>query len=238
MSGVDETRATRYVTGEVNMHPALEEIPDRIIETALAALTQANTLAVFHDPGMEHRDHLCILSAALAGELFIKAIIAKEHPLLIFRDLFHLDQHISDSFLVDDIILGGRTYSFEHLPKLLWVTANERIDLELFDRVKRARNAVQHFCTPDLPLRRLSLEFLYLTVDPLASRHFGINCIEYHEDHVGYDYIVSCLLGSELPFSIPDDFVLTEIRASEIIDECSRPYREGFGLEVLERLKG
>lgn len=219
------------------MHPALEKIPDRIVETALAALTQANTLAVFSDPGMEHRDHLCILSAALAGELFIKAVIAKEHPLLIFKDLFHLDQHITDPFVVNDIILNGKTYNFEYLPKLLWVTANERVDSELFKRVKEARNAVQHFCTPTLPLRRLSLEFIYLTVDPLVYRHFGIYCIEHHEDDVGYDHVVAGLLRNELPFSIPDDFALTEIDAREIINECSTPFKEGFGRKILERLE-
>lgn len=219
------------------MHAALERIPERIVETALAALTQANTLAVFSDPGMEHRDHLCILSAALTGELFIKAVIAEEHPLLIFKDLFHLEPHITEPFVIDDIVLNSRTYNFEHLPKLLWVAANERVDLDLFDRVKKARNAVQHFCTPVLPLRRLSLEFLYLVIDPLIRRRFGIYCIEYHEDHVGYDHVVQCLLRNELPFSIPDNFTLTEIDAKEIIEECSKPFQEGFGREVLERLE-
>jgi hypothetical protein len=185
---------------------------------------------------MEHRDHLCILSAALTGELFIKAAIAEEHPLLIFKDLFHLEPHITEPFVIDDVILNSRTYNFEHLPKLLWVAANERVDLDLFDRVKKARNAVQHFCTPTLPLRRLSLEFLYLIVDPLAYRRFGINCVEYHEDHVGYDYVVECLLRNELPFSIPDNFALTEINAQKIIAECSKPFKEGFGRKVLERL--
>jgi len=40
---------------------------------------------------MDHWEDMRILNAALAGELFIKVIVANEHPLLIFRDLFQLD---------------------------------------------------------------------------------------------------------------------------------------------------
>ncbi len=44
--------------------------------------------STFADPGNEHWDFICVLNTAHAGELFLKASIAKEHPLLIFKDLF------------------------------------------------------------------------------------------------------------------------------------------------------
>lgn len=75
------------------MNVALEQIPERILNLAMGALTQANTHAVYLDPGNEHWQHICVLNAAHAGELFIKAIIAKEHPLLIFKDIFNLDDN-------------------------------------------------------------------------------------------------------------------------------------------------
>jgi hypothetical protein len=74
------------------MHKALKDIPERILNVAIGALIQANQHAVYYDPGMDHWTEMSILNAATAGELFLKAIIAKEHPLLIFRDLFQLDE--------------------------------------------------------------------------------------------------------------------------------------------------
>lgn len=211
------------------VHSGLKDIPQRILDVAIGALIQANTHAVFHDPGMEHRDHMCILNAASAGELFLKAIIAKEHPLLIFRDLFQLDDPANQDLSIDHIIERGRTYNFEHLPKLLWVATGERIpDFDSFDKLRRARNAIQHFCSPTDRdgLRKIALDFLYKNIDPLIHKHFEIYAIEHHEDHVGYDYVVSCLVGSEYLFSIPDDFKTGEISFADELAETSNGYQK------------
>lgn len=164
------------------MHESLKQIPKRILEVAIGALTQANHHAVYYDPGMDHWDHMSVLNASLAGELFLKAIIAKEHPLLIFRDLFHLDDPNSQEMNLERIIEHGRTYNFEHLPKLLWVATGERLpDLVNFEKLRRVRNSIQHFCVPDgVSLNRLALEFIYNNLDPLINKHFGLCAIEYH----------------------------------------------------------
>jgi hypothetical protein len=219
------------------MHKALEDIPDRILTNALGALTHANTLAVYRDPGKEHHDDLCVLSAALAGELTLKAIIAEEHPLLLFKDLFHLDQPGNDEFDIEHTIRSGKTYGLEHLPQLLWVARNDRLpDKASFDAVRSARNSVQHFCTPSgVDLREVSLRFIYNNIDPLIKKYFDFNAIEFHEDHaVSYDYVVSSLIGHELAFSIPDDFAVTEIDIEAELREASQVYREGFGRILME----
>jgi hypothetical protein len=171
------------------MHKELKDIPARILEVATGTLIQANQHAVYYDPGMDHWTDISILNAATAGELFLKAIIANEHPLLIFRDLFQLDDPSNDDLTIEHIIQRGKTYSFEHLPKLLWVATGERLpDVGSFERLPKARNAIQHFCSPTIgDLRRLALTFLYQNIDPLIYRHFGLCAVEYHEDHVGYD---------------------------------------------------
>ena len=222
------------------MHKALEDIPVRILNNAMGALTQANTLAVYHDPGMEHRNDLCVLSAALAGELFFKAIIADEHPLLLFKDLFHLDQPKNEVFDIERTIGSGRTYGFDHLPQLLWVTRGERLpDPTSFEAVRVARNSVQHFCTPvGVNLRTISLNFIYKNLDPLIKKYFDINAIEYHEDlSVSYDYVVSFLIGHELEFSIPDDFCVTEINLKQELSETSSGYQSNFGRRLLDAEK-
>lgn len=209
------------------MHSDLAQIPGRILEVAIGALTQANQHAVYYDPGMDHWDYMSVLNAALAGELFLKAIIAKEHPLLIFRDLFQLDDPNNYDLKIDHIIEKGKTYNFEHLPKLLWVSTGERLpDVDSFERLRKARNAVQHFCSPETNLSNLSLEFLYKNVDPLINKHFGLCAIEYHEDHVGYDYVVQRLIGQELFFSIPDQFQVGEIDLMEELADATPSYRD------------
>ena len=214
------------------MHAGLKDIPARILDVAIGAPTQANTHAVYNDPGMDHWADMSVLNAAMAGELFLKAIVAKEHPLLIFRDLFQLDDPMNHDLKIERVIEKGKTYNFEHLPKLLWVSTGERLpDMDNFEKLRKARNAIQHFCSPaeTVDLRRLALEFLYQNIDPLINRHFDLCAIEYHEDtSVGYDYIVGCLIRHELFFSIPDKFVITEIDLNEALSGCNDEYRQGL----------
>jgi hypothetical protein len=210
------------------MNEALRDIPDRILGLATAALTQANMHAVFMDAGSEHWPLMSILNTAHAGELFLKAMIASEHPLLIFRDLVSLDDNRTDELGLETLLSRGRTHDFEKLPQVLWATTGLRIpNPECFDRLRRARNAIQHFCAPDIrDLGTLSLEFIYTIIDPLIAERFGLFAIEYHEDHsAGYDYIVQALLARELRFSIPANFRLTEIRIAEEIKHASAGYQ-------------
>jgi len=218
------------------MHSDLKDIPKRILSAAIGALTQANQHAVYFDPGMDHWDYMAVLNAALAGELFLKAIIATEHPLLIFRDLFQLDDPSNQDLTIEHIIDKGRTYGFEHLPKLLWVSTGERLpDLESFERLRKARNTLQHFCAPEqtVDLSGVALEFLYKNIDPLIHRYFGLYAIEYHEDvSIGYDYVVRCLVGRELFFSIPEDFEVPEINLEEALSKTSHEYCSEFERRV------
>lgn len=226
------------------MHSDLKDIPNRILSVALGALTQANQHAVYYDPGMDHWHDMSVLNAATAGELLIKAVIAKEHPLLIFRDLFQLDDPNNSDLTIEHIVSHGKTYGLEHLPKLLWVVTGERIpDPESFEKLRKARNAIQHFVSPaEEDLRRLVLEFIYKNVDPFLYRHFNRCAVEFHEDvDIGYDYVVDCVIGNELLFSIPKGFSVSEIDLASTISRTSMSYRtellrrfasEGIHLEI------
>lgn len=210
------------------MNEQLRQIPDRILGLAIAALTQANTHAVFQDPGNEHWPLMSVLKAAHAGELFLKAIIANEHPLLIFKDVAGLDDSRTDEPDIPTLLTRGRTHDFEKLPHVLFKTTGTRIpNMGCYERLRRARNAIQHFCPPDGDdLSQLSLEFIYTIIDPLIFRYFGLYAIEYHEDHsVGYDYVVACLLRRKIHFTMPDDFTVTEIDVSEEIAGTTDAYR-------------
>ena len=213
----------------------LEQIPSRILSLAVGALAQANMHAVFMDPGNEHWDFISITNAAHAGELFLKAIIAKEHPLLLFKDLFSLDDNRADALDLVNLIQRGRTHDFEKLPQVLWVATGQRIpNPDCFERLRRARNSIQHFCAPENGnFQALSLEFIYTIIDPLIRENFGLSAIEFHEDHsVGYDYVVGCVVRHRLKFSLPDDFKVGEINLREELDGADEEYRSWLEQEL------
>ncbi len=217
------------------MNPLLAQIPRRILYLAEGALTQANTHAVFSDPGNEHWTEISIINTAHAGELFLKAIIANEHPLLIFKELFSLDDNSGGALDLDQLIKRGRTHDFERLPQVLWVTTGKRLpNMACFDRLRRARNAIQHFCAPEKEdFRKLSLEFIYTIIDPLIAETFGLCAIEFHEDHsVGYDYVVEQLIRRQLKFTLPDDFDVGEIDLNESLNGTPKSYRAWMRKEL------
>lgn len=190
------------------------------------------------DPGNEHWPLMSVLNAAHAGELFLKAIIATEHPLLIFKDIVALDDGKLDELDLGRLLMRGRTHDFEKLPQVLWATTGLRIpNPDCYEHLRQARNAIQHFCPPDnRDLSELSLEFIYTVLDPLIAERFGIYAIEHHEDHnVSYDYVVACLLRHELRFSLPADFAVTEIDLDKEVGAASGEYRIWFR-EALARI--
>lgn len=209
------------------MNEQLRAIPERIVGLATAALSQANTHAVFMDPGSEHWPLISVLNTAHAGELFLKGIIAREHPLLIFKDIVNLDDSRADELDLAALLTRGRTHDFEKLPQVLWATTGIRVpNLDCYERLRRARNAIQHFCPPETgDLSELSLEFIYTIIDPLIAQHLQMYAIEYHEDHsVGYDHVVAALLRRQIRFSMPTDFDLTEIDVAAETSDAGENY--------------
>ena len=180
------------------------------------------------DPGNEHWDFISILNSAHAGELFLKAAIAREHPLLLFKEIYSFDDEMSEYLEIENMIKRGKTHEFDRLPHILWAATGMRIEnKECFDRLRKARNAIQHFCAPDSEkFSELSLEFIYTVIDPLISKLFGICAIDYHEDHsIGYDYIVARLIKSELPFTLSKDFDIGDISLKHELKNTSAKYQ-------------
>ena len=213
----------------------LTQIPDRILGLAESALRQANMHAAFLDPGNEHWGLMSVLNAAHAGELFIKAMIAKVDPLLVFAKVDPAAIPTNPS-LIAALLSNGKTHNFEKLPDVLKAITGLSIpDAVLFERLRKARNSIQHFCPPDgeKDPSRLALEFVYSVLDPLIRTQFGLFAIEFHEDHnVGYDYLVAVLLRHQLHFSVPEDFDVSEIDLDEEIAPATGDYKAWFRSEL------
>ena len=216
------------------IYPNFREIPNRILSLAMAALCQANMHSAFMDPSSQYSPQIGILNAAHAAELFIKAIISTQHPLLIFKDIFILDDKSDIYPDVSTLIERGRTHDFEKLPQILWITTGIRIpNLTSFEKVRKIRNAVQHFCAPDSEnLWNVALEFIYTNIDPLIKRFFSAYAIHFHHD-VFYDHLVASIVRSQCRFSIPDDFDLTEIRLTDVLRGADLAYRTWIESEMV-----
>lgn len=218
------------------MNDHFKDIPQRILYQAQCALSQANMHAAFFDPGNEHWHLMSVVNTAHAGELFLKAIIATEHPLLVFKDIFNLDDGKSEELDIPSLLKRGRTHDFEKLPQVFWAVMGERIpNMECYDKLRLARNNIQHFCAPDNEIHygELSLEFIYTIIDPLIKKYFDMYAIEFHEDHsVGYDYLVGTLLRRGIKFSIPNDFNLTEINLAEELAKANENYKAWIKMEL------
>lgn len=207
------------------MHESLKGISTRILGLATDALKRANTDAVYFDPGMEHRQSLAPLAAAHAGELVLKALIAKEHPLLLFKNIG--EKTTDDDIDLDWLLKNGRTHDFSRLPSVLWATSGIKVpNIESYRRIAALRNQIQHFVDDrDCGVQYACLDFIYSNIDPLLSKHFGIAACKFHEDEFD-DYVIGCLLAHQIRFTVPRDTVLTEIDPNEYLKNCSPVYRE------------
>lgn len=224
------------------------EIPSRIRNVASAALMQANHQAVYSDKE-DDIDQIAVLNAATAGELFLKAIIAEEHPFLIFQNLNNIkksklkkeksklnkEKSNLENEVFDGVIEHGRTYNFSELPDLYWIATEEEIpDRDNFKEFLKIRNSIQHFCAPeDTPFQKFTFEFIYKNIDPLIHKHFELCAIDFcgdfpyeNEDLDALTDLVISLISREIVFSIPKEFhIAREIFDSEL-SKTSKDYRK------------
>ena len=208
------------------MHETLKSIPEKILYLGLSSLKQAITSSTLYNPRGSNEDVIAILNAAHAGELIFKALIAKEHPLLIFRNLHEINK--SDEYALDiyQLLEKGITHDFSKLPNVLFACSGIKVpDIESFNTIRKVRNQIQHFIEPDLfNYSEISLNFIFKNLDPLLREHFDLYAIEYHTDEF-YDHIVSALIAHQLTFSIPNDFELSEIDLNYELADRSTEHR-------------
>lgn len=223
------------MSGSNFRHRIYGEIAKRLLENGLGALAQANMHAAFSDPGNEHWASMSILNSAQAGELIIKAAIARVHPLLIFQNVFDFEIDSASEVSLEILIKKGKSHDFSKLPTILWSVCGARIeDMETFRKMKDVRNSLQHFLGPEgVEFGELSLRFIYQVIDPLLHAEFGRYAIDFHEDHsVGYDHLVGSIVRQGLKFSLPPDFCLGEIDLEDETQNCSDDYKSWLFSEL------
>lgn len=223
------------------MDEKLKNIYKHMIDFGLSALTHANYHANYH--GMyanPHWNELSVIQAAHAAEIFIKARIAQEHPLLIFEKMPTPDSNLGRNLELQDLFENGRTYQYQDLPDRLWATTGIQLpNITLYKTFGKLRNTVQHFMFPEgRDLGTETLNFVFNVIDPFICECWGLHAIDCNEDDVAYGYFIPSLLEKGILFTVSKD-------AANDIDTGETSYMEiewpennpTYKIEMLRRIK-
>ncbi len=164
---------------------------------------------------------MCVVHAAHAAEILLKARIAQEHPLLIFSKLPKADPN-KDTLTLIDLLESGRTLSYEELPDQLWATTRIKIErIAQYREFGRLRNQIVHLSIANADtLDVLTLYYSLEVLDPLVESFWGKSVIDFitNDPHEHYNNFVGSGL---LEDSIRKVFTIDQ-RLRRLLGEASR----------------
>lgn len=190
--------------GLYKVDPALRGVSEHMRELGRGALMHANGHANYAHVDNPYWPELSVLQAAHAAEIFIKARIAQEHPLLIFESIPKAKKSKSPLLSFEQLIEEGRTIQYAELPDRLWAATGMRLpNLTVFERFGRLRNSVQHFAAPEgRDLSNDTLEFIFGVIDPFIHECWGLFAIDHNEDVDPHVYLIEGLVRREIYFLV------------------------------------
>jgi len=209
------------------MNPALKGVWEYMRDQATGALAHANRHSCYFDPGSPWWSEQAVLQAAHAGELFLKARIAQEHPLLIFEKLPKPGGDASARLDIKDLFERGITYQWSELPARLWATTGIRLVHEdLFVSFGKLRNMIQHFAVPHgRDLSSETIDFVFKVLDPFINKCWGLCAIDYDEDDAPYEYLTRAVMDREILFNVSAAAAVAAANWSVDWDEMTPSYR-------------
>ena len=227
------------LSGSKAAHPSLRQIPERIFNLGLSAVSEMNFKCTFGSgPGsdLDHYDYYCAIHAMHAAELLLKTIIALEHPLLIFSNTEKLNvpnNGIND-LSIDQLLEKGITHDAAKIPTILWAACNKTFDTNNFEKVRKFRNKIQHFSVPtdEKNMRATCLKLLHEDVGKILHDVIGINTIYYIPDEDQWDYFFSALIRYEVKFIMDADVCVSECDIKGELSSTSDDYKQWFHKEA------
>lgn len=190
------------------MSDELTDVHEHMVGLGLGALAHANWHANYCSHDNQYWSELSVLQAAHAGEILIKARIAREHPLLIFEQLPKA-QADEAPLSLQRLVESGRTYQFVDLPDRLWATTGIKLPaIKRYRTFGRLRNSIQHFTVPrGIDVSIEAIRFIYEVIDPFIHACWGLYAIDYNEDHEPYIYLASGLIRQGIRFLVSPDMM-------------------------------
>jgi hypothetical protein len=149
------------------MNPETKQVSQHMKEFGFHILGRAIYDATFSETTRPFAHMLSIVHAAHGAEILIKARIAEEHPLLIFKS-YPKSNTTKDVLSIKELFKYGRTLMYSELPEVLWAATGYRIkELDKYLKFGDLRNTIVHFSAdPDCEgsTETLKIESLDLTL--------------------------------------------------------------------------
>lgn len=164
------------------MDSKLKDIHEHIKEYGFVVLGRSIYSATFSEQLNPYSNRLCVIDATHGIELIIKARIAQEHPLLIFKDI-PTNQEKYKLLDFEQLYDQGKTYSYSELPNILWATTGYKIkNIKKYKDFGKLRNGLMHFAVLKDNLAHETLLFVFEFVDYIIQDFWGENLIKYAEE--------------------------------------------------------
>ena len=155
------------------MHPDTKQVAIHMRQYGLAVLGRAAYDLTFSEQTRPYAHAMAIGHAAHGAEIVIKALIADEHPLLIFNQLPR-SVNAEDQLTIAELFEYRRTVQYSELPELLRATTGIRIrPLKQFLDFGKLRNSIIHFAVPNTGYQGEALRFLFELMEPFVRHHWG-----------------------------------------------------------------
>ncbi len=165
------------------MNPETKQVSQHMKEFGLHILGRAIYDATFSEITRPFAHMLSVVHAAHGAEILIKARIAEEHPLLIFKS-YPKSNTTKDVLSIKELFKYGRTLIYSELPEVLWATTGYRIkELDRYQKFGDLRNIIVHFsAAPDCEASTETLKFALEVLDYIVQDFWGESLIYYSQE--------------------------------------------------------
>lgn len=165
------------------MNPETKQVSPHMKEVGLHILGRAIYDATFNEMMRPFAHMLSVVHAAHGAEILIKARIAEEHPLLIFKS-YPKSNTTKDVLSIKELFKYGRTLMYSELPEVLWATTGYRIkELDRYLKFGDLRNTIVHFSVPpDCEASTETLKFALEVLDHIVQDFWGESLIYYSQE--------------------------------------------------------
>jgi hypothetical protein len=183
-------------------------IADRLKTHGLASLAYAQQHILLYENDDPYWHNFAVLQTAHAAEILLKAIIAEQHPSLIFSDFLRLTKNLEDKSISRELFEEGETLSYNQLPEKLWEIKRYKLrDENLYRRFGKLKNTIPYTIHQgQQSLKQEILTFIYGVIDPLINdfwRLYAVHYVDLAGDPDSLENIVEHLLKLNIDFLIP-----------------------------------
>lgn len=150
-------------------------------------------MLLFRNAFMEafHGDKLiCIVHAAHAAEILLKARIAEEDPLLMFSKLPTPSKGSKEELSLIELLESGHSLSYKDLPDQLEKTTGIKIErLKQYEEFGKIRNQIIHLSmsNTEKAVDELTLLYSLQLLDPLVESFWGRSVFDFIKNDYFYD---------------------------------------------------